>query len=109
MAGNRSTMIDWDLAVTAASKMSGPGPMISRGEAEAVVAELRAGAHARRRWCATTPASSRRAQRARPDRRPARLIQANVDGFATIISPLVEKLQERKGAPRRWPRRSAPA
>jgi coenzyme F420 biosynthesis associated uncharacterized protein len=30
---NRSTMIDWDLAVLAASKMSGPGPMISSAEA----------------------------------------------------------------------------
>ena len=37
----RSSMIDWDLAVTAASKMAGPGPMIGREEADAVVAELR--------------------------------------------------------------------
>ena len=40
----RSTMIDWDLAVAAASKMSGAGPAITREEAEDVVAELREGA-----------------------------------------------------------------
>ena len=100
MAGNRSTMIDWDLAVTAASKMSGPGPMISRGEAEAVVAELRAGAHRSTslvRDYTGLVAEERSAPVLIVDR-PG-WIQANVDGFATIISPLVEKLQERKGAP----------
>jgi hypothetical protein len=27
------TMIDWDLAVSAASRLAGPGPMISRPDA----------------------------------------------------------------------------
>ena len=40
----RSTMIDWDLAVTAASRLAGPGPEITRSEAQAAVAELHAGA-----------------------------------------------------------------
>ncbi|HJR37267.1 MAG TPA: zinc-dependent metalloprotease [Nocardioidaceae bacterium] len=97
---NRSTMIDWDLAVTAASKMAGPGPDISRPEAEAVVAELRAGAER------STPlvreftglvAEERTAPVLVVDR--TGWIQANVDGFATVISPLVDKLQEKKGAP----------
>jgi hypothetical protein len=38
-----ASMIDWDLAVSTASRMSGPGPQISRSEADAVVAELRGG------------------------------------------------------------------
>jgi coenzyme F420 biosynthesis associated uncharacterized protein len=97
---NRSTMVDWDLAVLAASKLSGPGPMVSRAEAEAVVDELRAGAHR------STPlvreytglvAEERTAPILVVDR-PG-WIQANVDGFATIISPLVEKMRERRGTP----------
>ncbi|HSJ22900.1 MAG TPA: zinc-dependent metalloprotease [Nocardioidaceae bacterium] len=97
---NRSTMIDWDLAVLAATKLSGPGPMVSRTEAEAVVDELRAGAHR------STPlvreytglvAEERTAPILVVDR-PG-WIQANVDGFATIISPLVEKMRERRGTP----------
>jgi coenzyme F420 biosynthesis associated uncharacterized protein len=96
----RSTMIDWDLAVTAASKLAGPGPMISKEEAEAVVAELRQGAQR------STPlvreytglvAEERTAPILVVDRHG--WIQANVDGFATIISPLIEKLQAKKGAP----------
>jgi coenzyme F420 biosynthesis associated uncharacterized protein len=97
---NRSTMVDWDLAVLAASKLSGPGPMVSRAEAEAVVDELRAGAHR------STPlvreytglvAEERTAPILVVDR--SGWIQANVDGFATIISPLVEKMRERRGTP----------
>ena len=38
------SMIDWDLAVSAASRIAGPGPVITRSEADAVVAELRADA-----------------------------------------------------------------
>ena len=96
----RSSMIDWDLAVTAATKLAGPGPSISRDEAAAVVAELRAGAER------STPlvreytglvASERSAPVLVVDR--TGWIQANVDGFATVISPLIDKLQEKKGSP----------
>jgi coenzyme F420 biosynthesis associated uncharacterized protein len=96
----RSTMIDWDLAVSAASRMSGPGPSITRDEAEAVVAELREGAER------STPlvrdytglaAGSRTAPVLVVDR-PG-WIRANADGFAEVIAPLVDKLQARKGAP----------
>src|SRR3954451_18916005 len=96
----RSTMIDWDLAVSAASTMAGPGPTISRPDADAVVTELRAGA------ARSTPlvreytglvAEERTAPVLVVDR--AGWIQANVDGFAQVISPLIEKLQEKRGAP----------
>src|ERR671925_445178 len=70
MSGTRSPMIDWDLAVTAAAKLSGPGPAISRAEADAVLVVDRPG------W-----------------------VQANVDGFATVISPLIDRLQEKRGEP----------
>jgi len=96
----RSTMIDWDLAVSAASRMAGPGPAITRDQAEAAVAELRAGAES------STPlvreftglhAGERTAPVLVVDR-PG-WIQANADGFADVFAPLVDKLQERKGAP----------
>src|SRR3954452_11716921 len=97
---SRSTMIDWDLAVSAASTMAGPGPTISRPDPEDVVTELRAAAS----QC--TPlvreytglvAEERTAPVLVVDR--AGWIQANVDGFAQVISPLIEKLQEKRGAP----------
>jgi coenzyme F420 biosynthesis associated uncharacterized protein len=93
-------MVDWDLAVTAASTVAGSGPAISRPEAEDVVAELRADAER------STPlvreytglvAEERSAPLLVVDR--TGWIQANVDGFATVISPLVDKLQQRKGPP----------
>jgi coenzyme F420 biosynthesis associated uncharacterized protein len=103
-------MIDWDLAVATASRMAGPGPTIARGEADAVVAELRAGA------ARSTPlvrdftglaapesdgGSGRELARTAPllvVDRPG-WIQANVDGFATIISPLIDRLRDKKGQP----------
>jgi coenzyme F420 biosynthesis associated uncharacterized protein len=96
----RSTMIDWDLAVSAATRMAGPGPMITRAEADDAVAELKAGAHR------STPlvreftglvAEERTAPVLVVDRRG--WIQANADGFAQVISPLVDRLQEKRGAP----------
>ena len=93
-------MIDWDLAVSAASRMAGPGPMITRAEADEAVAELKAGAHR------STPlvreftglvAEERTAPVLVVDRRG--WIQANADGFAQVLSPLVDRLQEKRGAP----------
>ena len=94
------TMIDWDLAVATASRMAGPGPAISRPQADAVVAELRAGADR------STPlvreftglvANERSAPVLIVDR--TGWIQANADGFAQVIGPLVEKLQAKRGNP----------
>ena len=99
----RSTMIDWDLAVTAATTMVGPGPTMARADADAVVAELRAGAKRSTplvREFTGLPApegTARTAPLLVVDRRG--WVQANVDGFATIISPLIDRLQEKKGTP----------
>jgi coenzyme F420 biosynthesis associated uncharacterized protein len=96
----RSMMIDWDLAVSAASRMAGPGPAISREQAEAVVAELRAGAEQSTplvREFTGLEAGSRTAPVLVVDR-PG-WIRANADGFADVFAPLVDKLQERKGSP----------
>jgi coenzyme F420 biosynthesis associated uncharacterized protein len=93
-------MIDWDLAVSVAARLAGPGPVVSRDEADEVVAELKQGA------ARSTPlvrdytglvAAEATAPVVVVDR-PG-WIQANADAFAQIITPVVAKLQERKGAP----------
>ncbi len=93
-------MIDWDLAVSVASRLAGPGPVVSRDEADEVVGELRAGAHR------STPlvrdftglvAAETTAPVVVVDR-PG-WIQANADAFEQIITPVVGKLQERRGVP----------
>jgi len=93
-------MVDWDLAVSAAARLAGPGPMITRPEADAVVAELRAGADRSTglvREFTGLEATERTAPVLVVDR--TGWIQANADGFADVLGPLVEKLQAKRGAP----------
>ena len=93
-------MIDWDLAVATATKLAGQGPTVSRDEAEQVVEELRAGA------ARSTPLV-REFTGLTAEAGPAPVlvvdrqgwIQANADAFSKIIGPVVDKLQERRGAP----------
>ena len=98
--GPHPSMIDWDLAVRVGSRLAGDGPVVSRHEAAGVVEELRAGAEK------STPlvreftglvAEARTAPVLVVDR-PG-WIRANADGFATVIAPVVAKLQEKKGPP----------
>ena len=93
-------MVDWDLAVSAAARLAGPGPMITRPEADAVVAELRADAERSTglvREFTGLEATERTAPVLVVDR--TGWIQANADGFADVLGPLVEKLQAKRGAP----------
>lgn len=93
-------MIDWGLAVAAASKMAGEGPIVSRAEGDEIVAELRAGAER-----STPLVSEFTGLVSEPGTAPVLVvdrpgwIQANADGFAKLIGPVVERLQERRGAP----------
>jgi coenzyme F420 biosynthesis associated uncharacterized protein len=92
-------MIDWNLAVSAASRMAGEGPSVSRAEADEVVAELRAGAER-----STPLVSAFTGLVAEAGTAPVLVvdrtgwIQANADGFAQVIGPVVDKLQQRRGA-----------
>ncbi len=100
---NPSTMIDWDLAVLAASKFSGPGPQVSRAEAAAAVTELRAGAHrstglVRDFTGLVAPEGTGRTAPILVVDRPG-WIQANVDGFSTILTPLIDKMRAKRGTP----------
>src|SRR4051794_15366187 len=93
-------MVDWDLAVSLGSRLAGEGPDISRGEARAVVAELRADADRSTglvRGFTGLVAAERTAPVLVVDR-PG-WIAANADGFETILAPIVDRLTARKGAP----------
>ena len=94
------SMIDWDLAVRIGSRFAGDGPEISRAEADE---RGRRAAGGRRPVHRAGPRlhrpDRRRAHRTGAGRRPAGWVQANADGFATILTPLVDKLADKKGRP----------
>ncbi len=95
-----SSMVDWDFAVNLGAKVAGDGPDISRGDAAAAVTELREGAERSSplvREFTGLVADERTAPVLVVDRRG--WVQANADGFATIIGPLADKLASRKGPP----------
>jgi coenzyme F420 biosynthesis associated uncharacterized protein len=91
-------MIDWKLAVSTATRIAGPGPIVSRAEADEAVAELRAGALQStplvREYTGLT-AEAGTAPVLVVDR-PG-WIQANADAFSTVIEPVIDKLQQRRG------------
>lgn len=90
-------MVDWGLAVKLGSRLAGEGPTVSRGEADQAVAELRAGAARSTglvRDFTGLDAPVGTAPVLVVDR-PG-WIQANADGFRTVLSPLVDKLTEKK-------------
>lgn len=91
-------MIDWKLAVSTATRIAGPGPIVSRAEADEAVAELRAGAERStplvREYTGLT-AEAGTAPVLVVDR-PG-WIQANADAFSQVIAPVVDKLQQRRG------------
>ncbi len=93
-------MVDWDLAVSLGSRMAGDGPTVSRAEADAAVEELRRDADLSTglvREFTGLHAADRSAPVLVVDR--AGWVQANADGFATVLSPIIDKLSEKKGAP----------
>jgi coenzyme F420 biosynthesis associated uncharacterized protein len=82
------------------SRVAGEGPEVSRAEADEAVAELRAGADRStglvREFTGLT-AADRTAPVLVVDR-PA-WVQANADGFAQILAPIIDKLTSKKGPP----------
>jgi coenzyme F420 biosynthesis associated uncharacterized protein len=95
-----SNMVDWDLAVSLGSRLAGAGPEVSADEAAATVAELREGANRSTSYVREftgLDAGALSAPVLVVDR-PA-WIQANVDGFAKLLSPIIDKLEAKKGPP----------
>jgi coenzyme F420 biosynthesis associated uncharacterized protein len=93
-------LVDWDFAVTVGSRVAGPGPDVSPDEAAAAVVELREGA------ARSTPLVQEfTGLHAEPGTAPVLVVdrkgwlRANADGFATILTPIVDKLAEKKGPP----------
>ncbi|MEU5364636.1 zinc-dependent metalloprotease [Streptomyces sp. NPDC005925] len=93
-------MVDWNLAVATATRLVRPGPEVSRDEARAVVAELR-------RHAKSSEEHVRGFTRMGTENihdtpvlvvdRPG-WVRANVAGFRELLKPLLDKMQERRGA-----------
>jgi coenzyme F420 biosynthesis associated uncharacterized protein len=95
-----SNMVDWQLAVSLGSRLSGAGPEVSSEEAGATVAELRDGANRSTSYVREftgLDAGALSAPVLVVDR-PA-WIQANVDGFAKLLTPIIDRLEAKKGPP----------
>ena len=97
--GGRS-LIDWDFAVQTARQLLRPGPQIPPDEAAEVVARLRthtALAEGHVRDYSGLAARSSTAPLLVVDR-PG-WVQANADGFATVMQPLLDKAAAQQSAP----------
>ena len=91
-----TSVVDWTVALSTATKLVQPGPPISRDGARAVVADLRdcaARAEAYVGEVTGLQAASGTAPVLVIDR--PRWIQANIDGFRQVLSPLTDKAAER--------------
>ena len=94
-------MVDWGLAASIGARIAGDGPAVSGDEARAAVAELRAGAERSTslvRDFTGLDAPEGTAPVLVVDRRG--WIQANADGFAVILEPVIEKLAAKRGVGR---------
>ncbi|WNI16076.1 zinc-dependent metalloprotease [Actinacidiphila sp. ITFR-21] len=96
-----SEMVDWNLAVATAQRLTRPGPEVSRDEARAIVAELREHALASETH---VRAFTRMFGDEEPDPhgtpvlivdRPG-WVKANVAGFREVMKPLLGKMQARR-------------
>jgi len=90
-------IVDWDFAVRVGAGIAGDGPMISRADGAAVVAELRSDAGR-----ATALVKEFTGLDAPADTAPvlvvdrAGWVQANADAFSQVIAPVIEKLAEKR-------------
>ena len=95
-----SALVDWDFAVNLGAKVAGDGPEVTAEDAAAAVAELRADADRSTglvREFTGLVAAEHTAPVLIVDRRG--WVQANADGFAKIIEPMIAKLSAKKGQP----------
>jgi coenzyme F420 biosynthesis associated uncharacterized protein len=94
------SMVDWELAVLLGGRVAGNGPVVSAGEADAAVAELRAAADRSTglvREFTGLSAGERTAPVLVVDRQG--WVRANTEAFAIMLGPVIDRLQEKKGAP----------
>lgn len=90
-------LIDWRLAVATATRITRPGPEVSRDEARAVVAELRRHAGASERHVREFTGLA-----AQGDDTPVLVVdrpgwaKANAAGFRELLRPVLERMRERR-------------
>src|SRR3954469_2395585 len=92
-----TSIVDWDLAVSTGRRLVSAGPAVSPAEAREAVVQLKAfaaEAHGHVAGFTRLDAPTDGAAVAVIDR-PG-WIQANAEGFRTVLEPLVEKIQERR-------------
>ncbi|KPC66004.1 zinc-dependent metalloprotease [Streptomyces chattanoogensis] len=100
-------MVDWNLAVSTATRLVRPGPEVSRDEARAIVAELRRHAksselHVREFTRLAQPGAADGAADDAPHDTPVLVvdrpgwIKANVAGFRAVLKPLLAKMEDRR-------------
>jgi coenzyme F420 biosynthesis associated uncharacterized protein len=91
-----SSMVDWTVALSTASRLVKPGPEISREGAAAAVADLRACAVRAEEYVqhVTGLTAARGTAPVLVVDRP-RWIEANIDGFRQVLAPLSEKTADR--------------
>ncbi|MFF1359027.1 zinc-dependent metalloprotease [Streptomyces sp. NPDC058297] len=98
--GGASGMVDWNLAVSTATRLVRPGPEVSRDEARAIVAELRRHAKASeehvRGFTRMTTEEAHDTPVLVVDR-PG-WVRANVAGFRELLKPLLDKMEDRRGS-----------
>jgi coenzyme F420 biosynthesis associated uncharacterized protein len=94
-------MVDWNLAVATAQRLTRPGPEVSRDEARAIVTELRA--HARESEAHVRAFTRMYGDGVEaPHGTPVLIVdrpgwvKANVAGFREVLKPLFGKMQERR-------------
>ncbi|HEX4470844.1 MAG TPA: zinc-dependent metalloprotease [Nocardioides sp.] len=93
-------MVDWGLAVSLGTRIAGAGPQVSTAQAAQTVAELREGAEHSTSFVhdfTGLDAGALTAPVLVVDR--AAWIQANADGFAQLLGPVIDKVTEKKGPP----------
>lgn len=106
----KPSMVDWDFAAGIGAKVAGDGPEVSRAEAGQVVEELRAAAQRSTplvRGLTGLDGGEDTAPIVVVDR--ANWIQANIEGFATIVDPLAARLAAAKEPKEKEPGKLASA
>jgi coenzyme F420 biosynthesis associated uncharacterized protein len=97
---NQPGMVDWDLAVSTATRLISPGPEVTRSEADAAVRSLRdqveiAAVHVER---ITGLHAEGPVPVTRVVDRPG-WVKVNADGMSKLLGPLVSTLEERRPRP----------
>ncbi len=99
-AASIDALIDWDLALRTAARVQRPGPAVSRAEADEAVASLRAAA------ATAAPFVRETARLEAPEAAAPVLVvdragwaAANVQGFRTVLEPVVDEVVARRGKP----------